>query len=454
MADPSADALSRLSWAFRRYFWVLGIGTAVALAVALWGAAAFSPRQPGTTYRARAFVVATTLGLRTDQLPRLATAVFNSKAVAESAVLAGELPYDAEDLIPTHAQIDPVEDNVVIFVDGVAREPAVAAQVANATASALADELNKLGTEIGTFTLQQPADVPTRPVSEPAIPLPLVAGMAGGPLLALGLIFLFTVVRQPVLYPSEAEGIAAVPAVEVCLPHGWRPDSDPARVIGLSTLVKTVFPEHRGMVVVFSCHADREMPALAGLIAQVLERSGPVQRVAGSSSQDLVPINAQTLIVPHGAGPAGSRAPVVIVGTAVASWDVGQFLPPTARALLVVPKGIPRSALRSAVDRFLHDDLAAIAIVESSRRWRRPRFGTPSAGKSEITEPTSERRMLAPPQLDVGDGVKALRGGVRMGKDNSAGGRREPYGPRTPPYLQLQRLGLDLVRVVRRWASK
>ncbi|MDP8899833.1 MAG: hypothetical protein M3N33_01535 [Actinomycetota bacterium] len=441
MPEPHGDALSRLSWALRRYFWVMGMATAFALAVAAAGSAAFAPREPGTAYQARALVVATTLEVRTDQLPRLATAVFRSTAVARAAVRRGALPYVAEDLVPDYADIEPVEDNVVVFVDGTAHEPALAARVANAAAEALVDELNDLGPGVGTFDIHQRAAAPTRPVSEPAIPLPLVAGMAAGPLLGLGLIVLLTVVRQPVLRPSEAEAILGVPAVRVHLPRSWR-RATPERVIGLSALVKTVFPEHRGMVVVFSCHADRQVPTLVSLTAKVLERYGPVQVVTRSSTEELAELEARTLT--DGSGPARSPASIVAEGPPLASWDVPQFLPPTARALLVAPEGVPRSALRSALDQFLpHElaataivatsqgvlrsalrsaldqflpyELAATAIVATSRRWRRRWLGTPSEYAPETAALTSEDALDQ--QFESGDGVATAEGEVHGGGD-------------------------------------
>lgn len=414
MAEPHGDALSRLSWALRHYFWVIGMATAFALAVAAGGSAAFAPQKPGTAYQARALVVATTLEVRTDQLPRLAAAVFRSTAVAQSAVERGPLPYDPEDLVPDYADIDPLEDNVVVFVDGTAHEPALAARVANAAAEALVDELNDLGTGVGTFAIQQRAVVPTRPVSEPAIPLPLVAGMAAGPLFGLGLIVLLTVVRQPVLRPSEAEAIVGVPAVRVRLPRSRQRQARPERVIGLSALVKTVFPEDRGMVVVFSCHADRQVPTLVSLIAQVLERYGPVQVVSGSSTEELVELEAQTLT--DGTGPGRSPVPIVAEGPPLAGWDLPQFLPPTARALLVAPEGVRRSALLSALDQFLPDELAATAIVATSRRWRRRRSGTLSEYAPETAPLTSEAGLDQ--QFESGDGVAAAEGEVHGGGDD------------------------------------
>ncbi len=420
MADPYDDALSRLSWALRRYFWVLGIGTALALAVALWGSAAFSPRQPGTTYRARAFVAATTLTLRTDQLPRLATAVFTSTAVAESAVLRGGLPYDAEDLIPKYAQIDPVADNVVIFVDGLASEPRLAAQVANATAFALVDELNKLGTGIGTFALQQPADVPTRPVSEPALPLPLVASIAAGPLVALGLIVLITVVRQPVLSRREIEAIVAVPALEVCLPRGMRRHPNAARVIGLSALVKTLFNEHHGMVVVFSCRADRHVPALVSYMSQVLSRDGNPP-VAELSREDSAEIKAPITAVPHRAGHSSLQAPVMVEGPPLAGLDLPQFMPTSARALLVVPKGVPRSALRSVARQFLQHELAATAIIATSRRWHLPRSRRSSKAAVDLT---SGGRMWRDRQIGSGVPAAAIEGDAMTDGNETPEARR------------------------------
>lgn len=417
MAEAGGDALSRLSWALRRYFWVVGIGTAFALVVAAGGSAAFAPREPGTAYQARALVVARTLEVRTDQLPRLATAVFRSTAVAESAVERGALPYDPEDLVPEHAEIDPVQDNVVVFVDGTAHDPALAARVANAAAEALVEELNELGTGIGTFAIQQRAAVPTRPVSEPAIPLPLVAGMAAGPLLALGLIVLLTIVRQPVVHPGEAEALVGAPAVRVRLPRSRQRQENPARVIGLSALVKAVFPEHRGMVVLLACRADRQVPALVSLIAQVLKRYGPVQTVSGSSAEELRELERQAMS--DGGGPAWSQAPVVVEGPALADWDVPQFLPPTARAVLVVPHGVPRSALRSAVDQLAPREVAVTAIVTTSRRQRRRRTRSSSGDASATLALTSGEGSGVDQQPDSEDGVNDPGHGA--GDDRSGG---------------------------------
>src|SRR5688500_10526312 len=109
------DGASRLRWAARHY---LPLALTIAAIVMVIAVLRGTPTREGPEYEARALVVATALEVRPDQVPRFANSIFVSGAVAEEAVRSGRLPYEPSELIRDHVELDPVQDNVVVFVEG------------------------------------------------------------------------------------------------------------------------------------------------------------------------------------------------------------------------------------------------------------------------------------------------------------------------------------------------
>lgn len=162
-----------------RWLVLLGIGVTVAIAVVAIGELS-RPNEP--VYHAESLVVANELAIRVESLPRTAVAIFNSSGVAELAVSLSGTEVDADHLFREIVSAEPVENTNVIEVDAIHADPELAAAYANAAGEALAQELNRIGTGLGSFSLHVPAEVPDAPIPTGRLQLAvaaLIAGIAG-----------------------------------------------------------------------------------------------------------------------------------------------------------------------------------------------------------------------------------------------------------------------------------
>ena len=366
MTEPYEDVLARLLWALRRY----AIGVVLVVIAAVAASTLLGSRSGPPVYESRALIAATSLRLRPDQLPRLASMVFNTAGVAQAAVAAGDLPYDADDLIPEHAEVDPVEDNILVFVEGRDHDPRMAAQIATAVAEALVVELNKPGAELANFEVLQEGDLPTNP--EPGRPpYHLLAGLFGGPFLAVGALVALLAVRRPVLSAAEAESLTGVRTFPVFgIGRSGKTLPTPVHVIGLSALVTATVPDARGVVVVFTAQRRKRAGLrLAYVLAQRLRQLVPTKytdRVRFAGDEEIASETAADAQVE------------VIAAPPVDTVDLSQLLPKGARAILVATEGIPRLTLLAAASRFEPEDLAALAFAAPGSPRRR--FGRSSGG--------------------------------------------------------------------------
>lgn len=365
MQHTMSDAVARLWWGIRRYaaaaVLVVLLVTAAALALPLL-------RASTTTYRATAVVVASSLEIRADQLPRLAAAVFDSGVVAEETVAAAGLPVDPTELIPDHARLEPVEDNIVLFVDGLADDPATAATIANAAAESLAAELDALGTGVGQFEVQAPAEPPVEAEEGPPVALLAVGGVTSGLILALGLVGLLMVLRRPVLEADEAAELAGAPLIgSLLLDRYW--DVDLRTVVGLSAIVKQLFPQGRGTAFLVACRgAERDTAQIALLAARAVARRGSSTLVAGPEvpKEALRSLDGEPVTVirnPDDLPRDGSSGPTVVVGPSTEGLDAPQFLPGDTRGVLVVRAGTRQQALDNAARQFLPGELAGVVFT-------------------------------------------------------------------------------------------
>lgn len=159
-----------------RWLVLLGIGLAVALAVVAIGELS-RPNEP--VYHAESLVVANELAIRVESLPRTAVAIFNSSGVAELAVSLSGTEVDPDYLIREIVNAEPVENTNVIEVDAMHTDPELAAAYANAAGEALAQELNRIGAGLGSFSLHVRAEVPDAPVPTGRLQLLVAALIAG-----------------------------------------------------------------------------------------------------------------------------------------------------------------------------------------------------------------------------------------------------------------------------------
>ncbi len=199
--------LTRISYAFRRYWWlaliIVGITT---LAAATLGSRVSSNVA---IYEADALVVARTLEIRAEELPRAAAAVFRAGAVARSVASEMGNEIDPDDLIPDQLDLEPVESTIAMRVVGKDSDPQVAADLANLGGAALVRELNRVGPGFGVFSLHTEAVAPSSASNDPP-PLSAI-GFVAGLIMAVGLIGLIVSVQRPVLDPRQAASIAGKP---------------------------------------------------------------------------------------------------------------------------------------------------------------------------------------------------------------------------------------------------
>ncbi|MGH2698645.1 MAG: hypothetical protein ACRDJL_05515 [Actinomycetota bacterium] len=371
------DAAARLWWGVRTYWWVVVQCLVLVMGLAL---ALGRADQGKPVYRASALIITERLSIETVQFPSLAEAIFTSGSVANNAVTAGNLPYDPRDLIPQHAQIEPIEDSGALYVIGRDENPEVAVRTANATAQALEEELNRTG-ELGLFSLQSGAR-PELVTEEERLSLPLLifmGGIAGG-LAALGLVGLIMLIRRPALGASDAAELAGASALtELNLPQvQGKVRIGPESVGGLSSLAFWLFPEGRGIGALVSCKGSEiERSRIAVLLAQAISRSNRVVLVRSPDRRVEKVYEGLTrqprLSVVDEVPPAaleGAGELVVIDGPTTRDQDAPQVLPPTAATLLVVKEGTPGRVVEAAGSQFLPGDLVGVLFIRSHGSYR------------------------------------------------------------------------------------
>jgi capsular polysaccharide biosynthesis protein len=376
MTEAYEDAASRLWWGLRRFAWifivVLPITTGVSL-LAAQGAPTLDKQ-----YKASALVIATERNFSPELFARLADTVFTGGTVAEKAVEEGHLPLDPQDLIPTYASLEPVQDNIITRVVGLHSDPQLAAAIANSTASALVEELNKSGAGVGKFAVQDQARVPSSPDITTARSVPIAVGLVAGIILGASLIGLIIALRRPLLGSGEAAELVGAPILGTpTLPplRAGRP-VDPQAVKGLSALAKRLLPTLPGVTALVSCGGDERIRTLfAQLVSTVLADRDPAflirsedRSVQAMYEQFSPPRN---LVVGDRVpeGQVWRRAAVVIDGPSAGTSDIPQALPIKASIVLVVVEGASLNRVRDASEQFLPGELDGIVFVRRSSRW-------------------------------------------------------------------------------------
>jgi hypothetical protein len=344
-----------VTWALRRHALLLvGIViTSVALALLL---AERQRRSP--SYTATALVIATDLQVRQEQLPRFGEAVFDAGSVARA--VADTLPTaDYRTLVPERISLDPVMETIAFRVHGHSSDAAEAARLANAAAAAFVDNLNKAGQGVGAFTLQDPAFVPREPEGVLSLSVAGVIGLAGGAILAVGVLSLLVAVRRPVLSAAAAASAAEAPLVAVV---PLQKESFIARRIGVQRLLEAL-PHLSSSAVELvgprgSARQRRELLAL--LEEQVGELPGSDVR------------NWQIVVT----DPEDDSSPAVRMMAPAGPAPEDELL---AAVLVVVPEGAPARTVRDVVLDFPPEEICGTVFVrERARRFRRRTRRKPS----------------------------------------------------------------------------
>jgi len=383
MTEPFDDAASRLLWGLRRYALIFVLVVPITTVAALLATSGTSVRGD---YQASALVIATKRDFAPDLFARLADSVFTGGSVAEKAVADGKLPIDPRDLIPDHAFLEPVQNNIITRVVGVDPNPELAARIANSAATALVAELNRPGLGVGEFAVQDFARVPTARTTGTSRPIPIVVGLLAGFILGGGIVGLILTMLQPLLGVAEVAELTGAPVVGTPTLPASRPGTlmTPESVRGLSALAKRIVPEYPGMVAIVSCGGDERLRTLVTqLIATVLSEEGAVFLIP-SKDEDAQPLyqtfSAPANVVVSETPPDGRtwrRVAVLIDGPSARKQDIPQVVPAHSRIYLVVLQGTPLARVREAAEQFLPGELDGVIFVRRGTWW--PWMRSPAA---------------------------------------------------------------------------
>lgn len=388
------DAVSRLGWGLRRWWWIPLIVVVLVTTPLILLVPRILPEDPA--YEARALVVANELEIRAEQLPRLAETIFTGGQVAEAAVEAGELPWEPRDLIPEHAELEPLQDNILLIVVGRASDPALAATTADSAAQALVEELDSVGPGLGSFSIQADARVPEEPQqllgSRTVFVAAVIVGLAAG----FGVLALLLVVRRPAITGGEAAETADSDLIGVLrLPRG-RDLPAVTEVLGLSALARRIHPDMAGTsAFVGLTRRGRAADEAAVLVTLALARFGPVDHVPLGDepryAEELYSSARVSMCPPDELTSTGGDVPTVISGTSAELLDVPQHVPPGTRIVLVAREGIPSRRLEQARAQFLEEEIAGVVFV--LRRLRRRGGGKPAV---DVTRAEPDDRPAEP----------------------------------------------------------
>ncbi len=329
------------------------------------------------SYRAESLVVARQLQLDPVALPSYARSVFDSDALlqllldrtggSDGPALAGRL-----ELVPDGANAWGVRAR--------AADPGAAARLADVAAQAYVDELNKNGSDVGTFTLQRPAAVPTAvsPQGRPAW-LTGLLGVLAGALLGAALISLLVAARRPVLGEREVASAVRQPLIGVVVLPATRPGRapDPASAPGLLPVARALMPLVDASVVLVSTpRATAARPRLLILLAMAL---APIRDVFVSGSPEVVSSAEQALGSAVADVTAAGRSPrpgleLVDGGAPLETVEVPQWPLPL---VLVVRYGESSATLRRLAAEHIGEEILGVVLVEegersSDSRWSRP----------------------------------------------------------------------------------
>lgn len=453
MSITDDDAAGRVWWGIRRYWWVVVAATLVATGLALTGPAR-SVVAPDRRYEASALVVATSLQIKPEQLPRAAQAIFNGGTVAEAVADEADVPVDPQGLIPKRVRLEALNDTIALRVIGLDHDPEIAAQLANLTANAFVNELNEIGEGVGAFKVQDSARPPaTRPRQTGAV-VPLAIGLLGGASLGLGLVMLLLFWRRPVLSLSEARQLAGVDGGSiVSMPRSGRVIL-PETVGGIALVARQLWPSDRGVAALVGVgQGYRLRNEVVRVLAMAQSRRSPVDVIAPeregvdalalalSSASGVRVLQDWLLHRLQAAGPQAGMGSdsAVLMSVSAADFDVPQLLPAEGRALLLVPEGTPASAVEEASQQFPLELLVGVVVVRRGA-WRTKesaRSGRAAATKGR-PRPAPEADAPADVHGGEGSGKVAARRGIDgrgsahrgEGENGGVGHQRDQSSPR------------------------
>ena len=344
--------LTRTWYAARRYWWL--ILAIVFLTMVTASALGSRVSSNVSTYEADALVVARTLEIRAEELPRAAAAVFRAGTVARAVASDSDIPYSAEDLIPDRLDFEPVENTIAMRVVGRDGDPETAAALANLGAGVLVQELNRVGPGFGVFSLHTRAAAPVEAANDP-LPLSLVGAVAGLTL-AAGVVGLIMSLRRPVLDARNAEVIAGSPLLgDIVLD----PDDNTgslSNIPGLAQLVAALAVEPGSARYLVATHLPaRKLSVLGCVLARFIASSGQSVILVDPTAPNAncgSPTEQRFILRRNNLDPDAERhAPTIVVGRYSASsrTDRASAIDPSERSVaLVIGSGASSARIASA----------------------------------------------------------------------------------------------------------
>jgi capsular polysaccharide biosynthesis protein len=393
--ETPAPPGSRLLWALR--FHARPLSAAALLTLLLTALAVGRLLLTSPTYTATAAVIATDLEFSAERVPRLAAAVAGQDSVLTDAVRRGGLPWSLEELRDEHVVVTPLEENVLVVIEGRDTSPQLAVRTANSVAEALAAALQRSGTA-ASFAVQERARRAVQEDRLVPVAVAAVAGLMGTAAVVVGLAALLLAARRPVTQVAEATQLTGVPVLTVVqLPPRSRPSGP---LTGLAALQRSLHPRRPRTVLLTTTPGGAAVRTavaegyahLLGLQADVtLVPSGPAEQVPSQILDDSrVLLHDRTQTLPADAGT------VVVDGFDDEQGTWREPLPTGSTGIVVVPEGARQDDLLTVVARFVPEDLAGLVFV-TRRGHRRNPGGAGTDAPSRWSQP--DPRPLAPEPL-------------------------------------------------------
>ena len=369
---PGSSSFAHVSWALRRYGWLL-----VVCVLALMAAAGWVQSRQDKVYAAEALVVAQQLSLDPETLPGYAETVFASGSVARAVASTPGLDVEPEGLIPDRLEVLTAPDSVAAQVVGRDVDPEKASTLANEAAEAFVAELNRAGPGVGVFALQDRASLPTRPITGTvSLPVALAGGAVLGALLGGALIALLLLLRRPVVAAHDAEEVVGLPVFGVVELPRLRSSEfpGPRGVPGIAAVTRKVLEAAPTALLIT---APSEAAAARRRIAVMLTISllpfrgvttrmiRPMEEAVETHRRTWLGRRSSTQVQPGGAEPA-----LVLVDGAE-PLEIMEYQDHSRCTLLVVPQGMTTRRLRMLVSEYLEGELDGLVLYRTVRRRRR-----------------------------------------------------------------------------------
>jgi hypothetical protein len=402
------DAVGRFG-ALLRHYWLICTATFVLVVSAAVGGWVLLAGQGD--YEAYTLIVPRTLGDDLDalRLSRFQQAVFENGGVIEASLADADVPYEDRAELLEQVQLAPVVDNIALNVAATDPDPVAAAEIANVVAGNLVEALNRTGPSGGVFLVHTEATPPSIPDAELSLVSLIAVGVFAGIAAAAGLAIGLGALRRPVLSVDDAVEPFDCPSLGRLRLPSARDEVPLARILGLSAMVRRIYPERRGTCVFVAPEGSQVAKRqVASLVARALERSGPtvyVTSAAGHEPEEPAAGRIERQAVLRVGVADRATVPTVVEGPADASEDLPQTLPADASIVVVVAKGERAARLDRVRQQFLPGDVLGVLFVDAVDRPRRRRRGQPRRHRDARPEtvPTSS---LSPPRADEGAGIR------------------------------------------------